>query len=102
MPVALPLQAYFSNKEGGLLLEKVPKPNPAAMMNPMAMMDMMKGNVTFMVPNMAMMAIINNFFEGFVLVKVTEHTLSEFSFLSPSFPMLHWSFENVQGVSPSC
>jgi ER membrane protein complex subunit 3 len=40
------------------------------MMNPMAMLDMMKGNITFIVPNMAMMAIINQFFQGFVLVKV--------------------------------
>jgi hypothetical protein len=41
-----------------------------AAMNPMAMLDMMKGNITFIVPNMAMMAIINQFFQGFVLVKV--------------------------------
>ncbi len=80
------IQAYFSNKEGGLLLEKVPKPNPAAMMNPMAMMDMMKGNITFMVPNMAMMAIINNFFEGFVLVKVTESISLFVPFCALSLP----------------
>jgi hypothetical protein len=44
---------------------QVPKaPNPMASMNPMAMMDMMKGNITFIVPNMAMMAIINQFFQG--------------------------------------
>ena len=34
------------------------------------MMDMMKGNATFMVQNMVMIAWINSFFEGFVLVKV--------------------------------
>jgi len=43
-----------------------------AAMNPMAMLDMMKGNITFIVPNMAMMAIINQFFQGFVLVKVSQ------------------------------
>mmetsp|Transcript_52436 Transcript_52436/g.67251 ORF Transcript_52436/g.67251 Transcript_52436/m.67251 type:complete len:293 (+) Transcript_52436:17-895(+) len=64
-------KGFFVNKESGALYAKVPKgANPAAMMNPMAMLDMMKGNITFIVPNMAMMAIINQFFQGFVLVKV--------------------------------
>ena len=36
----------------------------------MAMMDMMKGNITFIVPNMIMMNIIQQFFQGFVLVKI--------------------------------
>mmetsp|Transcript_27211 Transcript_27211/g.54805 ORF Transcript_27211/g.54805 Transcript_27211/m.54805 type:complete len:393 (-) Transcript_27211:274-1452(-) len=65
-------KGYFNNKDSGRLLQKVPKGgmNAAAMMNPMAMLDMMKGNITFIVPNMAMMAIINQFFQGFVLVKV--------------------------------
>jgi hypothetical protein len=49
--------------------------NAAAMMNPMAMLDMMKGNITFIVPNMVMMAIINQFFQGFVLVKVVTTTV---------------------------
>jgi hypothetical protein len=44
--------------------------NPMAAMNPMAMMDMMKGNITFIVPNMIMMNIIQQFFQGFVLVKI--------------------------------
>jgi hypothetical protein len=44
--------------------------NPMAAMNPMAMMDMMKGNITFVVPNMIMMNIIQQFFQGFVLVKI--------------------------------
>mmetsp|Transcript_49755 Transcript_49755/g.113016 ORF Transcript_49755/g.113016 Transcript_49755/m.113016 type:complete len:307 (-) Transcript_49755:199-1119(-) len=66
-------KAYFTNKESGVLNEQgLPKGgmNAASMMNPMTMLDMMKGNITFIVPNMAMMAIINQFFQGFVLVKV--------------------------------
>ena len=64
-------KGYFISKEDGKLFEKVPKGgmNMAAM-NPMAMMDMMKGNITFIVPNMIMMNIIQQFFQGFVLVKI--------------------------------
>lgn len=39
-------------------------------MNPLSMMDGMKKQFTFMVPNMVMMGIIPYFFSGFVLVKV--------------------------------
>ena len=60
---------YLCLKEIGLLRENVPGvPNP--MSNPSAMMDMMKGNMTFMLPNMVMMAFVSYFFAGFVLVKV--------------------------------
>ena len=62
-------KAYFTAKDTGILRAKVPKgANP--MMNPMGMVDMMKGNVTFMLPNMVMMGVISFFFSGFVLVKV--------------------------------
>lgn len=44
--------------------------DPLAAMNPMAMMDGMKGNMAFMVQNMVMMQGISHFFKGFVLVKV--------------------------------
>lgn len=40
------------------------------MMNPNGMVDMMKGNMAFMVPNIVMMGLISYFFAGFVLVKV--------------------------------
>ncbi|GBG32987.1 ER membrane protein complex subunit 3 [Hondaea fermentalgiana] len=43
-------------------------PNP--MQNPDGMMNMMKGNMTMMVPNIAMMTFISFFFQGFVMVKV--------------------------------
>jgi ER membrane protein complex subunit 3 len=62
-------KSYLCNKENGLLREKVPGP-PNPMSNPSAMMDMMKGNMTFMLPNMVMMAFVSYFFAGFVLVKV--------------------------------
>lgn len=39
-------------------------------MNPMAMMDGMKGNMVFMVQNMVMMQGISHFFKGFILLKV--------------------------------
>jgi len=61
-------KAYLASKEG-LLKEKVPGP-PNPMSNPTAMFDMMKGNMTFMLPNMVMMAFVGYFFAGFVLVKM--------------------------------
>ena len=59
----------FIRKKTGLLKEKVPGP-PNPMANPMAMMEMMKGNMTFMIPNIVMMAFVSFFFEGFVLAKL--------------------------------
>lgn len=56
-------------KKTGILREKVPGPtNP--MSNPMAMVDMMKGNIVFMLPNFAMMAFVGYFFSGFVCLKI--------------------------------
>lgn len=62
-------KAYFVKKKTGVLREKAPPPtNP--MSNPLAMMDMMKGNITFMLPNFAMMGFVSSFFSGFVVLKV--------------------------------
>lgn len=62
-------KTYFVRKKTGLLREKTPPPtNP--MSNPLAMMDMMKGNITFMLPNFAMMGFVGYFFSGFVCLKV--------------------------------
>jgi len=53
----------------GLLREKVPGAgNP--MSNPNMMVDMLKNNVVFMVPNFAMMTFVGHFFSGFVCLKV--------------------------------
>lgn len=62
-------KAYFTKKKTGVLREKCPPPsNP--MSNPLAMVDMMKGNITFMLPNFAMMGFVSSFFSGFVVLKV--------------------------------
>jgi len=69
----------MSHKEVGLLREEATRAQKdgelakaAAVdnMNPMSMMDGMKGNMAFMVQNMVMMQGISHFFKGFVLVKV--------------------------------
>eukprot|EP00547_Thalassionema_nitzschioides_P005693 CAMPEP_0194216662 /NCGR_PEP_ID=MMETSP0156-20130528/19455_1 /TAXON_ID=33649 /ORGANISM="Thalassionema nitzschioides, Strain L26-B" /LENGTH=300 /DNA_ID=CAMNT_0038945487 /DNA_START=78 /DNA_END=980 /DNA_ORIENTATION=+ len=75
---------YFSDKESGYLREesewatkeaekeKEDGSAPGGMdpMNPMSMMDGMKGNMVFMVQNMVMMQGISHFFQGFILLKV--------------------------------
>lgn len=62
-------KTHLTQKTVGLLREKVPGPaNP--MSNPLAMVDMMKGNITFMVPNFVMMTFVSYFFTGFVCLKV--------------------------------
>jgi hypothetical protein len=62
-------KAYLVRKKTGLLREKTPAPaNP--MSNPLQMMDMMKGNLTFMLPNFAMMGFVGHFFSGFVCLKI--------------------------------
>lgn len=62
-------RSHLVRKGDGLLREKVPgAPNP--MSNPLAMVDMMKGNITFMVPNFVMMTFVSYFFTGFVCLKV--------------------------------
>ncbi|DAZ96304.1 TPA: hypothetical protein N0F65_008428 [Lagenidium giganteum] len=54
----------------GVLREKVKSEAMNQMMNPNSMMEMMKGNMTFMVSNFVMMGLMSYFFGGFVLVKV--------------------------------
>jgi len=68
---------FFIAKEKGKLRSKTedaPAPNP--MQNPDNMMEMMKGNMTMMIPNIVMMGWISYFFNGFVLVKIP-FTLTE-------------------------
>ena len=60
---------FLTRKETGALRAKVKKAtNP--MSNPQGMIDMMKGNLTFMLPNIVMMGFVSYFFAGFVCVKV--------------------------------
>lgn len=61
---------YLTKAGTGLLMEeKVPGAgNP--MSNPATMVDMLKNNMVFMVPNFAMMAFVSHFFNGFVCLKV--------------------------------
>jgi len=55
----------------GLLQEKVPGAvNPMTSGDPSAMVDMLKNQAIFMVPNFAMMSFVNYFFQGFVCLKV--------------------------------
>lgn len=62
-------KSYLTKKKVGLLREKVPQAaNP--MSNPMAMMDMMKGQVSYMGTNIGMMSFIGYFYSGFVCLKV--------------------------------
>ena len=62
---------YFCDKGSGVLMQKMEAANPmAAMQDPNMMMNMMQGNVAMMVPQMAMMGIVNYFFSGFVLGKL--------------------------------
>lgn len=62
---------YFCNKETGILAQKMEAANPmAAMQDPNMMMNMMQGNMAMMVPQMAMMGLVNHFFSGFVLGKM--------------------------------
>jgi len=69
-------KAIFNDKENGLFKEKTPNSqdplnmgtNP--MLDPNNMMDMMKNNMTMIIPQMLMMAWVSYFFTGFVLVKL--------------------------------
>lgn len=63
-------KVFFIAKDTGALQQKVKKSGTNPMMNPLGMVDHMKGNMLYMLPNMVMMGIISFFFQGFVLVKV--------------------------------
>lgn len=70
-PSSFNKRKLFMTKKGTGVLRQKGLPGPAnPMSNPMAMMDMLKGNMTFMIPNFAMMAFVNFFFSGFVCLKV--------------------------------
>ena len=68
----IPHSAFAARKhyfcaDGGVLKQKFDAPDPMkAMQDPNVMMNMMQGNMTQMVPQMAMMGMVNYFFSGFV------------------------------------
>ena len=62
---------YFSAKKTGLLSQKQEAPeNPMMSGNPNMQMDMMKGQMTNMLPSIAMMTFVQHFFSGYVMSKV--------------------------------
>lgn len=63
-------KAYLCDEAVGLLHEKVAGPNMNPMSNPNMLMDMFKGQLSFMLPNFVLMNFVNNFFSGFVCLKV--------------------------------
>jgi ER membrane protein complex subunit 3 len=63
-------KTYLIEEEKGILNEKVSGPNMNPMSNPNMMGDMLKGQLTFMLPNFALMNFVNSFFSGFVCLKV--------------------------------
>ncbi|CAI5731196.1 unnamed protein product [Hyaloperonospora brassicae] len=75
-PDAFAVRKYYftssQKKDGrkGALREKVKSEAMNQMMNPNSMLEMMKGNMTFMVSNFVMMGLMGYFFGGFVLAKV--------------------------------
>ena len=62
---------YFSAKKTGLLAQKQEAPeNPMMSGNPNMQMDMMKGQMSNMLPSIAMMTFVQHFFSGYVMSKV--------------------------------
>ena len=77
------------------------------MPNPLAAMDGMKGNMVFMVQNMAMMQGIQFFFSGFILLKVPFHLTMGFrsmfqrGLVSSQSRQSHQRHQSHQGCSQS-
>jgi len=72
----------FLREEAVIAKNEKENSTDAADMNPLAMMDGMKGNMVFMVQNMVMMQGISHFFKGFVLVKVPFPLTNGFKMMS--------------------
>lgn len=80
---------YFAAKETGVLVQKTESRPPHEMMmsNPDMMMNMMKGNLTGFLPQIAMGMFVSHFFAGFIILRIPLP-------LSPSFrPMLQRGIE---------
>lgn len=63
---------YFNNKETGVFHQTTSGTNPqqAAMGDPSMMMDMMKKNMSMLIPQIAIAAWVNFFYSGFITAKV--------------------------------
>ena len=62
-------QERLTNANSGLLRVKIEHNPMEAMSDPSMMGDMMKQNMTMMLPNIAMMTVVSTFFSGFVIAK---------------------------------
>jgi hypothetical protein len=60
---------FFTDPERGLLHKNIPSNTLSAMADPNNMMEMMKGNIASIVPNMLMLGWVSYFFAGFVIAK---------------------------------
>jgi len=63
---------YFNNKEKGVLQQDTSGTNPqqAAMGDPNMMMDMMKRNMSMIIPQIVIAGWVNFFYSGFITAKV--------------------------------
>lgn len=59
----------FCNASSGILRKKIEHNPMEAMSDPSMMGDMMKNNMTMMIPNIGMMTLVSYFFSGFVIAK---------------------------------
>eukprot|EP00743_Colponemidia_sp_Colp-15_P002024 GILK01002198.1.p1 GENE.GILK01002198.1~~GILK01002198.1.p1 ORF type:complete len:267 (+),score=43.48 GILK01002198.1:54-803(+) len=63
-------KSFFNHKEHGVLNQTVASSGANPLMDPSNMMNMMKGNMTMFIPQMALMGWVNFFFSGYLVAKV--------------------------------
>ena len=60
---------FFCEPQKGALQKNIPSNTLSAMADPSNMMEMMKGNITGVLPNIIMLGFVSYFFAGFVIAK---------------------------------
>ena len=80
-PASWAMRRACLTKKGGALSTKGLPAAPNPMSNPSGMMNMMKNNMVYMIPNVGMMAWINSFFSGFVVLKVPFSLTTKFKMM---------------------